>query len=251
MNQISTRQTTPSTYRATEVAPLIGADLTRLSRLGNALEETPGGRWELPDTAFVADDDRQWLEARSSAIERSLRPGHPDTIASLVAGMFLRFPPAGQVSDTEGRIAAYVADLQPFPIWAIERAIAGLKGPWAPAANILVDAVRNVLIPTREERAKIRRLLTADVYHVPSAEERARIKAQFDELLAELHTHSEFDKPSARRSSFAPPQNSQKQASEWLTENAGSISAPPLSDKALGIFHNRWPQSQESEQGAA
>lgn len=193
MNQIISRQTnrqistsSDTTRRVTEVAPLAGPDLTRLQRLTNALERTPDGRWQMPETALIAADERRWLEGRLAILQQSMLRANREAIAAAVSGMLLRFPPTGQAGDLEGRITAFVVDLQEFPLWAIERAVAGLRGQYAPANNLLVEAVRQVLVPTLDEASKVQRLLTADVYHVPDEAERKRISAGFREMAAEF-----------------------------------------------------------------
>lgn len=140
----------------------------------------------MPDTALVTDGERRWLEDRAAVLRRSMVRGNRDAIASVIAGMLLRFPQAGAPGETEGRVAAYVADLQEFPLWAVERAAAGVKGQWSPASNVLVDAVRAVLAPTMDEAAKVSRLLTADVYHVPTDDERRRVEARFRKMAGDF-----------------------------------------------------------------
>ena len=160
---------------------MTGDDLTRLQKLGNALERTADGRWQMPDTALMTRGERQWLQDRQAILQRSIVRGSRDAIAAAVAGMLLRFP-QGTHGETEGRVAAYVADLQSFPLWAIEKAIAGVRGQWAPASNVLVEAVRVAMSPTTDEMSKLHRLLTAEVYHVPDEAERKRIDARMRQM---------------------------------------------------------------------
>ena len=53
------------------------------------------------------------------------------------------------------------------------------------SAELRTEALR-LAQPFRQERAKIRAILSADVYREPTEEEKARVHARMAEILAEL-----------------------------------------------------------------
>jgi hypothetical protein len=114
-----------------------------------------------------------------------------------VARMFLRFPSSAK-SVTEETIRAYAFDVAKFPLWAVEAAIQRVIADpspkdFAPSSPVLQGECRFVMRPFAEELAQISIVLDADVYHEPSDDERARIKAGFDKLIADLRLREPFD----------------------------------------------------------
>lgn len=201
----------------------------------NAVERTPTGLLSISDKRAPAGADREQLAARLSELDAANLPGNPQAIARRVARLFLRFP-SSRLTDanSEATVAAYAADLSKFPLWAIDQAMLEAiqkGGAFAPSSPDLRAMCERVMRRTAEEAADIRAVLTADVYREPSDEEREKIKAGFDALVADLELRAPFDrwslrKPGSRPVSSITPAEA-RDALEAMKEDPQP--APPLS----------------------
>lgn len=170
----------------------------------------------------------------------------PRAIAGRLARLFLRFR-SSQLNDanSEAVIAAYVSDLQKFPIWAIDRAMLGVidkGGAFAPSGPELRAACERAMIDVVSEASNIRTILDAEVYHEQTAEQRARVKVEFDKLTEELGMR---DPPKGQKPEYRLPtkQEAEMRLEEW---KASPPAIPPLSDsarKTMGLP----PREQEGE----
>lgn len=167
-----------------------------VDRLTNALEAIPGGRrMQVRDVAAPTDAEKSVLVARREALLTTLQPAHPDEIGRAISMMRQAFDggPAMSQEDISTTRKLYVMALSPFPMWAVSEACrqviegkAGLNTAFAPKPPQMAELCRSLVMPFREEKGRIDAILTAEVYTLPSDEERARIAAGFDELVAGL-----------------------------------------------------------------
>ena len=109
----------------------------------------------------------------------------PRQIASVVAGLFLRFPSVANAPDQDARIAAYVSDLASFPIWAIEEAASKASGKFAPSAAQLVEGARAACRHIADEQAAIWRILQADA--VGDTSRLPKVDEGFEKLRRDLY----------------------------------------------------------------
>lgn len=157
-------------------------------------------------------------------------------IAARVARLFLRFPSSRLTDATaEATVAAYAQDLEPFPLWAIDQAMmAAIQkgGAFAPSSPELRKACDQAVAETRTEAADIFAVLSAEVYHEPTAEERAKSRAKFDALISELELMAPNDRWRLRPAGSRPLSSvTPAEATDALEAmKADPQPAPPLSD---------------------
>ena len=207
-------------------APRTREDDTRLAVLLSRLERAPDGRWHLPDTQPVSADDRRWLQARRTTLERSLVRAARLALGRLVIGMFEMFPSAASCANPSERDELFVAGLAEFPQWAIEKGISRLKGAFAPSLPDLVALVRAEMAAVHTEISSLSRVLSADVYHVPDDAERARVEAAYRDLLEKLEWGADDMRPAMER---LPTRQEAIQAAEDMRSEP--VTLPPLSDR--------------------
>lgn len=134
----------------------------------NRYERSAAGHYHLrSDIAMVW---RPAFEARKAELAEALRPAPVSHVTQAMAGMFIRFP--GSMSqDAEARMAAYVADMAQFPLWAVLEAIrTAAKGRFAPSAYELTAAASNATRTYRTELSRITKLLDAPVCARPTVD---------------------------------------------------------------------------------
>jgi hypothetical protein len=113
--------------------------------------------------------------------------------------MFLRFPSTASKGSPD-MVAAYVLDLERFPLWAIERGIGAIlhgtalkSTEFAPSSLDVQKAVRDAMAPVQDELKALSEILEAEVYADPGPEEHERVERMFDALLGELKKTNSFD----------------------------------------------------------
>lgn len=180
------------------------------------------------DSHAASAADKAALYERRDAISASLAPATPRAAAALVAQMFLRFPASANSPDQAGRVAAYASDLRAQPPWAIQAAIAGMTGQFAPSSADLLAACRRETMEARNEIAAIDRVLNADVYRVETEAERERVSTGFRRLTESIGWH---DEPRDGRRVFPPPPAVAEAALNEAAANHGHL--PSLSSAAL------------------
>jgi hypothetical protein len=119
--------------------------------------------------------------------------------------------------------------LAKVPLWAVDAAcleVVRSGAKFAPSAPELILMAEGYCAPFRAEQGQIRRVLDAEVWHEPSAEEKARIQAGFAKLMADLRMNEPYDKP---RKDWRPVSPLERLAE--LRDAAEP--APALSDAAL------------------
>lgn len=214
-----------------------------LDRLTNALEPVSRGLFSISDRLAPTGEDTAALRARMAEISDALRSSPSDAVKTRVVKLFARYPSAAKL-DAEMTITAYVTDLQPFPIWAIDGAcMAFLQGQFAgsafpPSCGELVAEARRAVLPYRIEGEKIRRVLTAEVYHEPTDAERAKVRAQMDALIADLRLNDSLSAGSKHSAPLEAPKKPEEALSS-LAARLSALPAPTLSSGALNSISRR------------
>jgi hypothetical protein len=221
-----------------------------LANYRNALERT-GGLWSISEQRAPAGADRAALEARLAELTRADTRSDVRVIASRIARLFFRYP-SFRVTDSnaEAMVATYAADLQHFPMWAIDQALMAAVergGEFAPSSPSLRAACENIIAQVRNEIADIRAVLDAEIYREPSAEEKAEIVEQFHALAKELGMRDEW-----RSGSGVKGIPTEAEAKSWLERyEAKPPPVPTLSDALrvkLGLLP---PDEQQASQRTA
>lgn len=186
-------------------APMTREVSDLIAILNSSLQRSADGkRWEIAEGRLAGlTGARQALEARQADLRRSLTRAAPREIAECIRAMFLRCPSSANAPDMAARIAAYTADLSPFPLWIVEAAIAECSrgAQFAPSSGQLVEAARKAKSAITDEGLKIDRILQADVAVEQSQAERDAISRGFDELLETLRwnePHSTRERPQTK-----------------------------------------------------
>lgn len=167
------------------------------------------------------------MQRRAGELANSLQPGERGDIAQAISQVFLAYQQMKLApSEAKATIALYVSQVSEFPIWAVRQgceAIIRRPSQWPPSAGEVRTAVEATARAARDERAAITGILTAEITHEPSGDERARIKQGFAKLMGDLG-----------RKTAQPSEQTKAQAEAWLTEQeANPRPAPKLSEAAL------------------
>ena len=199
------------------------ADLTDVFRMRLKRE---AGIYSISDQSLPSNDERNALAVRRAQLQAAIGGTSKAEIAARIARLFLRFPSAR--ADAEATTAAYATDLMNYPLWAIDRgimkAIETWKSAFAPSSPELRAMVAAEAKPFTEELRDLTAILDAQVFHDLPADERARVSAQFAQLIADLGVHS----PLRRKANVS----TKAEAEAWLEAHKGEP-LPTLSPAAI------------------
>ena len=195
-------------------------------------------------------EHRALLERRRAELKSAMAASDPRAVVARVARFFLRFPGSSRTENAEGVAAAYAADLSRFPLWAIDAGMMAVitsqghaAAQFAPSSPVLQDAVRKAMVHASDELSDLGRVLDADVYHEPSAEERERILAGYKELLTSLRWNEPFRmntrRPDARDAKPTAPDPSRK------------IDLPPASPALVAVMERQDAERRARGEAAA
>lgn len=207
------------------------------SKFSNRIERR-GVRWEIADNLAPSKAEFAALHQRHLDVTGLLHPAHDDEIRMLVAAMFLGFPNLKISPDDAKKTAAlYVSQLRDFPAWAVKKAcenvlqdrVSGRSPDFAPSVATIAGICRDHVRDLAEENGRLAAIIGADVYHVPSDDERARVKAGFEKLIAELRLNEPFapNKPSDAYQQLDP--DAARAAAESRLSELAAAPAPALS----------------------
>jgi hypothetical protein len=162
-----------------------------LRRLNGACGSEDGKPKLMHGVEVTAAQARQIGEA-IARMEASLRSGPGDLPAKgvVIARFLSAFPGSGEQGM---RSDAYLEALENVPAWAVERAAgrfirgeASVDARFAPTPPQVAQEARAAMQPARDDLAKLSRLRDAVADREAPPEERARVSAGFDNLLAEF-----------------------------------------------------------------
>ena len=169
------------------------ADLT--SRLHNKLEPIPGDfrRCALSSAAEPSAVERAALVERRQQLDDSLVPCDAATVRRAV-GMLRSVMAVAQASEETQQLqrAAYLTTLTKYPAWAVEAACAQYldgqhgEGVHAPKPGEIAIICRKLIAEAQYERAKINAVLDAEVYVLPTEDERREVERMHRALVEEL-----------------------------------------------------------------
>ena len=153
-------------------------------------------------------------------------------IASRIARLFFRYP-SFRVNDSnaEAMVATYAADLQDFPMWAIDLALMDAiakGGEFAPSSPSLRSRCQHIMAKVRNEIADLKAVLDAEVYREKTAEEKAEITRQFRELAKELGMTDDM-----RKGSGVPGILTEDEAKAWLERYEANPPPVPMFSDAM------------------
>jgi hypothetical protein len=156
-----------------------------LSRCLNAIE-----RDEIADRFAPSADERRALELRREALGAGVGGGDIESIKRSIARLFGLMPVVGLDADNaEVTVTEYARVLSLQPLWAVNaacRAVLDSGAKFRPGAPELLALAREKGRAIHAEANKITRVLSAKVYHTPTAAERERIRVGFADLGARL-----------------------------------------------------------------
>lgn len=211
------------------------ADL--LSKFWNRIEQI-GGRYQIADNVLWTPEEYSALHLRMCECERALTAAQDHEIKVLVLAMFLGFPTLRLSREEADRTSAlWVSQLRDFPSWAIKQAcenalqdrISGRSADFVPSVAVIASQCAKLVQPTRDERGKLKALVDADVYHAPTDDERARVKAGFEKLIADLKLRDPLTRSAPDTGPLDPVAVTEK-----LLEQRDSLPPPELSNELRG-----------------
>lgn len=155
--------------------------------------EAAGSRLAISDRYAPSAEQRALLTSRRDALIVATGRADPVRIKQMVAA--LRLGLKAQATTEAGAAAALelnIRALAHFPEWTVSEACrrfnngeAG-EGTFVPTPAELANECRALLAPVHDELTKLRRVLDAEVYVEPTAEQRGRIADGMDALIADL-----------------------------------------------------------------
>ncbi|MGV6876662.1 hypothetical protein ACUSIJ_28850 [Pseudochelatococcus sp. B33] len=160
-------------------------------------EQTDYKTWAISEKLAPTPAQRDMLKARGRELVEHLKPTDgalaANVIGALISRMLMSFPSyRANITDADREIAQYVENLADTPLWAVHQACAGYqRGEYGgstefpPSAASLSAKARSLAYPFRMELEQIKRILNAQIYHEPTQEERDRVIARFQSVLAE------------------------------------------------------------------
>lgn len=173
-----------------QIAPADRETHNLIAEMKNRLEPGPIGGFSIADRRLPSAEQRAALSQRRDLLVASLLPGERPGMARAVAAMFTGFPSVRMdAEEAKTTTAMYVSCVAHLPLWAVEqgcRAAVERKSPFPPSSGEFKAFCEAAAKEARDERTDLEAILNADVYRVPPADERERIKRGFCELLRDL-----------------------------------------------------------------
>jgi hypothetical protein len=157
-----------------------------VDRLTSRIQNTPNGKGEIVSTAAPTEAEREVLEGRRNAIADVMEPGREQEIEKRAAYMLGCFSgPERDPVAVRGLVRTIARELKNIPIWAIDEACARILGGRAPGINRafapqppqIAHLCREIVQPLHAERARIAKVLNAEIFVEATPEERERVAA--------------------------------------------------------------------------
>lgn len=172
---------------------------TLIRKLSSRLEPTGDyNRFSISTLSAPTPGERQSLERRQAELNAALMPGDPKRIGRVLMVLRARFADRQKSkAEMEAEIALAIDVFTGFPDWAVARVCdefaRGIRagGDFAPPANKIAIAVRDLLAPIFVEKEQIQRVLNATVYTGMSATERERANVLAEKLQEECKQWAE------------------------------------------------------------
>lgn len=181
---------------STRTIPALSLPEAKISALHGKLEEVPGR----PNSFCVRQDraattaERRALSAVAERLEAELQGWRADlprdrgAVDAIVSRVLLGFEQGRGRSEAEDEVLVgeYLSALKGLPLAAIHAAAERFRSgetlkPWVkrfrPSPAEFATEARAGLVPTRALLVHVRRILTAEVYPIPSEADQAEVKA--------------------------------------------------------------------------
>jgi hypothetical protein len=229
-----------------------------VDRLTSRIQNTPDGRGEIVSTAAPTESERGALEGRRNAIADVMEPGREPEIEKRAAYMLGCFSGPDRDPVTVRALVRTIArELKNIPIWAIDEACARILGGRAPGINRafapqppqIAHLCREIVQPLHAERARIAKVLNAEIFHEATPEERERVAAGLAGLVDELKAFPDNDM-SERKSLMASLAASDARLRERELRARGIDDGSTMSlslRKKLGIVEEGIARTRELE----
>jgi hypothetical protein len=196
MNQVAIKATSSPPGPAT---PALAANLARLS---SAVEVIDSRKCSISSQRAPTPAERGELQGRLSALSAGLAVAGFDRAMELVAPILALYGTKSMTDgEKRGTLRMYGDALRNFPEWAITETLLRFnrggfdQDEFAPKPATIAKVCSEICAVHHDERAKIQRLLTAEVYHEPTAEERERVAGGLQALAKECADKANAFKP--------------------------------------------------------
>lgn len=214
----------------------------RLAWMTNQIETHPGAGEAIPDTALPTPSERQSLQDRKRSLEAMMAPGNRVEIGLTISELLSTFPSVRHDAEAAAQmVAAYTAHAEKFPLWAVREACAEIVArgsTWPPSAGEIIAAAQGRLTPYRREVLSIDRVLKAQVFHVETESEKARVSEGFDKLREDLALHDDrFHKPGEPHQKYRLTKVDYERMVEEMERNP--VVLPPMSNALKKIVRQQ------------
>lgn len=220
-----------STTRTALPEPANPALEAMVGQFGNALEASSSDfrRMAIPAAAAPSAEARAVMQDRLALVEGWLAPAGVDEVDRMIGGL-MQVMAASASSEDGQRIAKglYRSVLAPLPAWAVgaacRRFLDGSTGggTFAPTPAELANEVRSIIAKQVDERARLLRVLNAEVLPEPDPDAVAKARQAAADAVAGRLMHQQAD---------------QRRAVEVEAEERDVVLAgPPIKAGALGVM---------------
>lgn len=170
------------------------------------------GRFLISSQRSLTEPEIAALKARQVHLDGCMAGASLDAVISIVGPLLNAFPASARSEgDWRDTLKLYGAALREVPTWAVEdaalRYLDGRVGDrrFAPTPAQLAAEAREIIKSVTEERRKISTVLSAQVYHEPTPEERGRVSAGLESLLSEIAATTGADPKGGNLGPVQPP----------------------------------------------
>jgi hypothetical protein len=157
--------------------------------------------------AAIPHELRERMRTRLSRLLAGLQGGNTDDLRRVgvaVAALLDCFPSLRR-ADARDVTAKFVSEVKDLPAWAVEKACAQMRRgevsdvsvDFPPSTVRLRQVTVGIMAEPTQEAFDIRRLLTAEVEHQPTAEERERVTLGFKRLVGDLQRQRHEERAAA------------------------------------------------------
>jgi hypothetical protein len=198
-----------STINRRSSAPALASPEVRALtlRYSNALDwnENALARSSISSQLAPSDTDRRALATRQREIADALIPADTDAVGLMITSL-RSVMPSHDNSDPQQQVAMYRSALSKFPEWAIGQVCraflegrAGGSTTFAPTPADIAARCQALISPHVQEAEQIAKVLTAEIRHDPTDEERQRIAEGLRALAARIGSGTDAEEEARQR----------------------------------------------------
>lgn len=208
----------------------------------NKIENHPGGVLAIPDTHAPTQAELDKFNETRNRLNASLKQGDRKQIALRISEMFSAWPSARYDAESFRQMtAAYVAQVETYPLWIVDaaaKAMVARGGSFPPSAGDLAGECERQAMPIKRDIGRLDKVLGAQVFHVETESEKARVSEGFDKLREDLALHDDrFHKPGEPHQKYRLTKVDYERMVEEMERNP--VVLPPMSNALKKIVRQQ------------